>query len=56
MDGHTVEKLTVPETREFSIAVPAPREFGLHSITLGNASSGTVIDGMMFIVGPEDKR
>ena len=56
IDGYAVEKRRVNEKGEAIIRVVAPREPGLHSVTVRDAQTQRVIDGAMFIVRHEDAR
>ena len=44
------------EKGEFSVGIKAPRDFGLHSVTVRQVTAQKVIDGAMFIVTHEDHR
>ena len=50
IDDRPVEKTVVGHEGRFSARVPAPREFGLHSLTARDGASGKVIDGTMVLV------
>jgi photosystem II stability/assembly factor-like uncharacterized protein len=54
IDGHIVERVTADREGKFSSAVQAPREFGVHSLTLIDSASRKVLDGAMVSVRPED--
>ena len=54
VDGNNVEQLVVRPGGKFLVAVQAPRQIGLHSITIIDSASGRVIDGTMVAVRPED--
>ena len=56
IDDKIVEKSRANETGEAVIRVVAPREAGLHSVTVRDAQTQKVIDGAMFIVRHEDER
>jgi photosystem II stability/assembly factor-like uncharacterized protein len=56
VDSVRVERVTVGERGEFRVVVRAPREFGLHNLTVRDAVTGKVIDGANFIVKAEDTR
>ena len=56
IDGRVVEKVRVGDSGAFSLAVTAPREAGLHTVTARDPASGTAIDGATFLVRSEDRR
>jgi hypothetical protein len=56
IDGHDTAKVTVSESGDFVVSMPAPQEFGMHSITFLEGPMARVIDGTMFTVTHEDKR
>jgi hypothetical protein len=55
IDAVVVEKGQASANGVLSMRVPAPRAFGLHSITLRDSKRKT-IDGAMFLVKPQDER
>jgi hypothetical protein len=55
IDGKTVQEVVVGQRGRFSVTVEAPRQFGIHKITIIDQSSAKVIDGAMVLVRPEDK-
>ena len=56
IDRHVVEKAYSSDNREWKVTVRAPREEGLHSLTVRDAATGKVIDGAMFLVRHLDVR
>lgn len=55
IDAVVVEKGQPSANGVLAMRVPAPRAFGLHSITLRDSKRKT-IDGAMFLVKPQDER
>jgi photosystem II stability/assembly factor-like uncharacterized protein len=56
IDDKVVEKGRANEKGEAVVRLVAPREAGLHSVTVRDAQTQKVIDGAMFIVKHEDER
>jgi len=55
IDARNVATVRVPGKGEMVLEIPAPREFGLHSISFLKGPKGQILDGTMFLVGHEDK-
>jgi photosystem II stability/assembly factor-like uncharacterized protein len=55
IDGKIVEKVAVGQDGRFSATVEAPRQFGIHNITVIDQANAKVVDGSMLLVRPEDK-
>lgn len=56
LDGKTVKRVTADRAGKFSnIAVQAPFQFGVHSLTLIDSASRKVLNGALISVVPEDK-
>jgi hypothetical protein len=55
IDGETLGTVAVGDEGQFSASVEAPRQFGIHKITIINQANGKVIDGAMLLVRPGDK-
>ena len=56
VDGVVALKVSVNQRGELVASVYAPRDFGLHRITIRDAATAAVIDGTMFIVKHRDDR
>ncbi|GAC1395238.1 MAG: hypothetical protein NVSMB68_12310 [Thermoanaerobaculia bacterium] len=56
VDGGPVEKVQVSENGTFTVRIIAPRDFGVHAVTVRDAQTQKVIDGAMFLVVHEDNR
>src|ERR1051326_8455237 len=56
IDNAIVEKGHANQNGELTLRVVAPREIGLHTLTVRDAHTQKVIDGVMFIVKQEDER
>lgn len=54
VDDRTVEQVRANQEGAVAAMVSAPREWGLHSITVRDAESRRVLDGAMFIVKHQD--
>ena len=55
IDGKVIEKAAVAADGRFSATVEAPRQFGMHNITIIDQESAKPVDGAMLLVRPEDK-
>jgi hypothetical protein len=55
LDGYLAQGLTVSDNGTFIVTMLAPREFGLHRVTVLDQSTRVNIDGANFVVGPRDQ-